>query len=38
MGFQPSLSPSLYALPFWEMIAVIRSGCRAAIRNPTGAP
>ena len=26
MGFQPSLSPSSYALPFWEMIAVMRSG------------
>ena len=36
-GFQPSLSPSVYALPFREMIAV-RSGCRVAIRNPTGAP
>src|SRR5215469_5878063 len=37
-GFQPSPSPSSYALPFWEMIAVMRSGCRVAIRNPTGAP
>ena len=37
-GFQPSLSPSVYALPFREMIAVMRSGCRVAIRNPAGAP
>ena len=26
MGLQASLSPSSYALPFWEMIAVTRSG------------
>jgi hypothetical protein len=26
------------ALPFCEMIAVIRSGCFAAIRKPVGAP
>src|SRR5262245_24020589 len=30
MGFQPSLSPSTYALPFCVMMAVTRSGCLVA--------
>src|SRR5215472_14294405 len=38
IGFQPSLRPSTYALPFCEMIAVMRSGCLTARRKPVGAP
>ncbi len=30
--------PSTYALPFWTIMASIASGCRVAMRNPTGAP
>ena len=37
-GFQAALSPSSYAFPFCDTIAVIRSGCRMASRRPTGAP
>jgi hypothetical protein len=31
-------SPSSYMLPFWEMMAVMRSGCHMARRKPIGAP
>src|SRR5258707_13170471 len=37
IGFQPSLRPSRYALPFCEMLAVERSGGFAPWRKTAGA-